>query len=296
MRNKDCAIGCLVGLAIGDSLGTTVEFMPRGSFAPLTDIVGGGPFNLIRGYWTDDTSMALAIAYSLLKGKFDLEDQIKNFVLWYTGGHFSSTGTCFDIGNTTRRAIEHYIKNSTINQKYSVNSAGNGSIMRLAPVVLFSKTLDDVIHFSGESSKTTHPHPECINACEILGIILHRCISNTDKHNLLPEKNKKYGKRLNDLLSEKFTTIKMEDISSSGYVVNTLKAALWCFYNTDNFRDAVLLAANLGDDADTVAAVTGQIAGAFYGLAGIPKQWIDILYQKEYIVDLAAALFDLDVK
>ncbi|MCS6814108.1 MAG: ADP-ribosylglycohydrolase family protein, partial [Cyanobacteria bacterium] len=163
--------GCLLGLAVGDAVGTTVEFQTRGSFQPLTDMVGGGPFKLQPGQWTDDTSMALCLATSLLEqGEFDAADQMNRYLDWYEHGYFSSTGQCFDIGNTVRQALLQYKSSGNpFSGSTHPYSAGNGCIMRLAPIPMrYFPNRYQAIHFAGESSRTTHGAAECIDACRLL--------------------------------------------------------------------------------------------------------------------------------
>jgi len=212
MQVKDRLLGSFLGLAIGDAVGTTVEFRARDTFEPVTDMVGKGPFNLPAGYFTDDTSMALCLAESLIEHpQLDRNDLLNRFSKWYREGVNSPTGRCFDIGATTSSAIVNWETTGSVLNNTGSWDAGNGSIMRL-------------------------------------------------------------------------------EVKSSGYVIHTLHAALWCFKNTDNFRDAILLATNLGHDADTVAAVTGQIAGAFYGMSGIPIMWLDKLYDTARFIELVDKL------
>jgi ADP-ribosyl-[dinitrogen reductase] hydrolase len=130
--------GCLLGLAVGDALGTTLEFKPPGTFTPITDMLGGGPFNLKPGQWTDDTSLALCLAESLIECRgFNPKDQMERYVRWWKEGHLSSTGTCFDIGNTTRAALSAFLKTGNpMSGPTDAYSAGNGSLMRLAPARL----------------------------------------------------------------------------------------------------------------------------------------------------------------
>ena len=162
--------GCLLGLAAGDAVGTTVEFEERGSFPPLADLVGGGPFRLKAGQWTDDTSMALCLATSLLTQKgFEPVDQMERYWKWYREGYLSSTGRCFDIGNTVREGLETYRKTGDpLSGSTDLNRAGNGSLMRLAPVPMFYfPDLPKTVHLAGESSRTTHGASECVEACQL---------------------------------------------------------------------------------------------------------------------------------
>ncbi len=263
------ARGCLLGLAVGDAIGTTVEFMPRGSFPKVTDMIGGGPLGLKAGEWTDDTSMALCLGESLLEKGFDLHDQMQRYTRWHCSGYMSSTGQCFDIGIATRRALNSY--QSTRNPESGSTdprSAGNGCIMRLAPVsIRYANDLKMAIHLSAEQSKTTHGAIECLEASKIFGGILVRALNGTySKEEVLVNNDFNLGQTLSSKLqliaTGAYFDYDVHQIKGSGYVVDSLEAALWCFYHTDNFMDAVLAAVNLGDDADTTAAIVGQVAGA----------------------------------
>jgi ADP-ribosyl-[dinitrogen reductase] hydrolase len=287
----------LLGLACGDAVGTTVEFSPRGSFSPLTDMVGGGPFGLPLGAWTDDTSMALCLATSLIEaGKFDLTDQIQRYCRWYEEGYLGSIDRCFDIGNTTRAALQRFRREGNPEAgSTDQHSAGNGSIMRLAPVVLNAYPNRITARLlAAESSKTTHRAEECLNACRFLAEVLCRALSGMPRDEALIDYDVgSFGTdKVKALASGVWKHKTREQIRGTGYVIDTLEAALWCCWQTDNFRDAVLLAANLGDDADTTAAVVGQIAGAMYGESGIPDQWLKKLVMADGIRVLANQLYD----
>ncbi|WP_455205795.1 ADP-ribosylglycohydrolase family protein [Kaarinaea lacus] len=270
--------GCLVGLACGDAVGTTVEFQPRGSFAPVSDMLGGGPFHLKAGQWTDDTSMALCLAMSLLEcDGFDAFDQMQRYCRWRAEGYMSSTGKCFDIGNTVAEALSAFI---ATNEPYSgstrEHSAGNGSIMRLAPVPMFyNYSLTDTVFYSEESSRTTHGARECIEACRLFGVMIHHALNDKPKETILfLQSNSEFqSKKIQAIARGDYQNKDYSDIRGSGYVIDSLEAALWCFLNTDSYQEAILKAVNLGDDADTTAAVCGQVAGAFYGIQGIPSHW-----------------------
>jgi len=294
---EDRFLGCLLGLACGDALGTTLEFQPRGSFTPITSITGGGPFNLAPGEWTDDTSMALCLATSLIKtGGFNVHDQMERYCRWQETGYLSSTGHCFDIGNTVAAALHRFRQDDN---PYAGDSdpfsAGNGSIMRLAPVVLFYFPDEaKVIHYAIESSSTTHAAQECLDACHLLAEILYRALKGMKKSQVL------FDSAAVPFLANKIAALALgeychkteEQIRGSGYVVESLEAALWCFLHTDNYKEAVLRAANLGDDADTTAAVCGQLAGAYYGVKAIPLEWLELLSMRELITQLALACLD----
>jgi ADP-ribosyl-[dinitrogen reductase] hydrolase len=291
--------GCLLGLACGDAVGTTVEFMPRGSFPLVTDMVGGGPFNLQAGEWTDDTSMALCLATSLLECcGFDPEDQMNRYVDWYRNGFMAVNGTCFDIGNTVHSALNRYQQSQ---EPYSGSTdpftAGNGSIMRLAPVVLmYHPDLEYIIYYCGESSRTTHGAQECIDACRLLGLILHRALNGAEKVEILADcdHNLFEAPKIKSIASGNYKEKSVDQIKGSGYVVKSLEAALWCFWMTDSFEEAILKAANLGDDADTTAAICGQVAGAYYKEGGIPASWLEKLVMADEIRQMADSFYKIN--
>ena len=282
------ARGCLLGLACGDAVGTTVEFKLRGSFEPVTDMMGGGPFELAAGAWTDDTSMALCLAESLLEtGGFDPIDQLSRYVRWFREGHLSPTGVCFDIGSTVRAALTRFERTGEAYCGSTAwDSAGNGSIMRLAPVVLFyHPDAGAVDRYAADSSRTTHGAAEAVAGCRILSAILHALLSGAPKEDALRAVDPAdwMSGRLQEIAEGGYVGRDPSDIRGSGYVVDSLEAALWCFQRTSAFGEAVLAAANLGDDADTTAAVCGQLAGAYYGVDGIPPGWLERLAMRETI-------------
>jgi ADP-ribosyl-[dinitrogen reductase] hydrolase len=292
---RDRYVGCLLGLAVGDALGTTVEFRPRGSFEPLTDMIGGGPFGLKPGQWTDDTSMALCLAESLLaRGGFDARDQMGRYLNWWKWGYLSSTGTCFDIGATVLSALERF---ESSGEPYSGSldpeTAGNGSLMRLAPVTLFyGPNIDEVVQFSAQSSRTTHGAPEAVECCQLLGFVLARCFAEMPKHEVLDGSGLALTEpKVLELAAGHYLNKSRNEVRGSGYAVASLEAALWCFHTTSTFEAALLKAANLGEDADTTAAIVGQVAGAFYGVQGIPATWLEKLHMREEIMGMAEGLY-----
>lgn len=300
--------GCLCGLAVGDAVGTTLEFKPPGSFTPISDMVGGGPFSLEPGQWTDDTSMALCLAESLIEcGGFDLIDQLERYSRWYHDGHLSSTGHCFDIGNTVSHALQKFaITRSSYCGSTDPRSAGNGSIMRLAPVPLcYAHTPSEAIKKSGESSRTTHGTLTTIDACRYLGGLIVGAVNDVPKDTLLSDYYHPAGNgwektdlapEIREIANGSFKYKEPPDIIGSGYVVKSLEAALWAFYNSHTFKDGCLLAVNLGDDADTTGAVYGQLAGAYYGIDGIPETWLEKLYNRRLINRYAVEIFRLFIK
>lgn len=287
--------GCLLGLAAGDAVGTTVEFRTRGSFEPMTDMVGRGPFALQPGEWTDDTSMALCLATSLVTQKgFDPAHQMELYCQWRDNGYLSSTGTCFDIGNTVSQALSRYQQSGNpFSGSTHPRSAGNGCLMRLAPVPMFyAPDRDRVLHFSGESARTTHGAQECIDASRLMADMLVRALSGASKSEILfeTEIDMVESSSIRAIARGDYREKEIADIRGSGYVVESLEAAVWCFLNTDSYEQAILAAANLGDDADTTAAICGQFAGAYYGEQGIPIRWRHQLVMADDIATLAEHL------
>jgi ADP-ribosyl-[dinitrogen reductase] hydrolase len=296
MDEQDRFRGCLLGLACGDAVGTTAEFCARGKFTPVADMVGGGVFELRPGEWTDDTSMALCLASSLTElGRFDPADQMQRYWKWVDEGYLSSNGRCFDVGNTVYDALERFRQTG---EPFSGStdpwSAGNGCIMRLAPVpMFFYPDRELAIEISGQSARTTHGAAECVEACRLFGGILFQVLAGSNKEDVL------FNHGVTNLSCETIQAIARGDyrsksereIAGSGYVVRSLEAALWCFWHAADFRGAVLRAANLGDDADTTAAVCGQVAGAYGGESGIPTGWLQRLVMCDEIRRLADSLW-----
>jgi ADP-ribosylglycohydrolase len=298
--------GALLGLAVGDALGTTLEFRAPGTFKPITDMIGGGPFALQPGQWTDDTSMALCLAESLIEKRgFDPKDQMDRYCRWWKEGYLSSTGTFFDIGGTVSRSLECYLRTGEpFAGSTDQFSAGNGSLLRLAPVPLaFGTNFGLAIHNAGESSRTTHGAPAAIDACRYFAGLLLGALGGRSKEEILsaffcPGPERDYWQRhplspaIAEIANGSFKQKEPPEIIGSGFVVRSLEAALWAFYRSDSFREGALRAVNLGDDADTTGAIYGQLAGAYYGVNAIPQEWIDRVALREYINEKAIALFD----
>lgn len=292
--------GCLMGLAVGDALGTTLEFRSPGSFSPSDDIVGGGPFNLAPGQWTDDTSMALCLAESLIECRgMDLSDQLTRYVRWYRQGHLSSTGKFFDIGNTIREALLNFERTGDpFSGSTDPDSAGNGSIMRLAPVpMLYAGNIQLAVENSGLSSRTTHGTRAAVDACRYFGALISAALNGVEKDDLLSRDffifDDPLTEEIEQVASGSFKGKNPPQIRGSGYVVKSLEAALWAFFHSGSFRSGSLLAVNLGEDADTTGAVYGQLAGAYYGESGIPLGWRLILALKDLIRAYADQIYVL---
>ena len=295
--------GCLLGLAVGDAVGTAVEFRSPGSFQPVTDMMGGGPFGLEPGQWTDDTSMALCMAESLASRRgFDARDQMDLYVRWWQEGFFSSTGVCFDIGNTVSCALRRYrVTGAPYSGSTDPFAAGNGSLMRLAPVPLFfASDPEHAIHMSGESSRTTHGAQTCIDACRYFGGLIVGALEGAPKETLLAPRyspvdglweREPLCSQIDRIAAGSFKHKEPPEIVGSGYVVESLEAALWAFHKSSSFKEGCLIAVNLGDDADTTAAIFGQIAGAYYGIEGIPAPWREQVSHLELITELADELY-----
>jgi ADP-ribosyl-[dinitrogen reductase] hydrolase len=289
----DRAIGALTGLAVGDALGTTLEFSARDSRQRLTKMEGGGPFRLQPGQWTDDTSMALALAHSLVScNGLDERDLMMQFVRWWKEGAYSSTGTCFDIGMTVGAALQRFKQSGNpIAGSNTPMSAGNGSLMRLSPVAI--RYWNDQAarrDAAARQSRTTHGAAEAVDACVVFADILADAIAGKPRSEVLGHRTGKWAAAIGEIADGSWRGKRRSEINSSGYVVHSLEAALWCVGRTSTFAEAVLLAANLGGDADTVAAITGQLAGALYGHSGIPAAWVEMTHDYDMISELAASL------
>ena len=297
--------GALLGLATGDALGTTLEFKPPGTFPPIGDMLGGGSFSLDPGQWTDDTSLALCLADSLIeKHGFDPVDQLERYLRWYREGYMSSTGICFDIGNTTWDALSRFERT---HEPYcgptDQRTAGNGSLMRLAPVPLFfANTPEKAIEMSGNSSRTTHGNIACVDACRYYGGLIAGAVVGSTKKDLLSQRYSPargyWEKRplipeIDEIARGSFKIREPPEIMGSGHVTRALEAALWAFHNSDSFREGCLLAVNLGDDADTTGAIYGQLAGAYYGEDGVLEEWRSKLARRDLIVGFGQRLYEL---
>jgi ADP-ribosyl-[dinitrogen reductase] hydrolase len=288
---RDRAIGALVGIAVGDAVGANLEFTKKPNRAVLHDMVGGGPFRLKAGQWTDDTAMALALADSLVeRPELEATDLMRRFVDWHENGTYSCTGRCFDIGNQTSEALDRFRQSGNpLAGSTDSNHSGNGALMRLSPVAIRHwadrRLLCDVAE---RQTCTTHGSTETINASLIFAEMLADAISGQP----LPAVVDSAAARR---IKGSWRNTHRDEIRGSGFVAHALQAAVWAVARTTSFRSAILLAANLGEDADTTAAITGQLAGAIYGRSTIPQEWLDRLAWRERIEDIAARLFDESV-
>jgi ADP-ribosyl-[dinitrogen reductase] hydrolase len=295
--------GSFVGLAIGDTLGMAVEFEIRGNFEPLTKPEAGGPFDLPLGHWTDDTSMALCLADSLIEQNgYNSYDVMNKYTAWRDDGYRSSIGVCFDIGNQVNTAINEFnqIGSAIVPvNKNRLSSAGNGSIMRLAPIVIAShaagNTLEKTMEMARISGRETHYSDIAEEGTALFGAMLFNAFERKSKDDLVGIG----GYANNEALDEILEAIKtapdktVEELNPSGYIINSLVCAMWAFVSHDTFEDGALAAVNLGGDADTIGAIYGQLAGAFYGYNAIPTEWRSILHMGKDIVELSDALGEL---
>jgi ADP-ribosyl-[dinitrogen reductase] hydrolase len=264
-----------------------------------------GPFRLTPGQWTDDTSMALCLAESLITCRgFDPVDQLRRYCRWHREGYLSSTGICFDIGGTTRAALERFEQtHAPFCGSTDPRTSGNGSIMRLAPVPLFyAQRPREAIERAGESSRTTHGAREAIDGCRYLAALLVGALRGASKVDLVSDhfspvpglwEKAPLSPKIAAIASGSFKCKAPPAIRGTGYVVECLEAALWAFHRSNSFREGELFAVNLGDDADTTGAVYGQLAAAYYGADAIPAEWREKVVQRELIEQLADGLFEL---
>ena len=290
----------MIGHAMGDALGLPVEFCSREELKenPVTDMQGYGTYPVPAGAWSDDTSMSIAALDSLASGKVDFDDVMLRFGLWYYKDEYTPTGEMFDVGNTCSFAIDNYFANHLPIGECGLTgerSNGNGSLMRIHPFVLYAY-VNEMEHTEWTelirtASAMTHAHERSKLGCLIYADVLFHLLADPDKASIRAAlRHAEADFRDNPemvhyarLFDSGFDHFPEDAIKSSGYVVDTLEAALWCLLTTDSYRQCVLKAVNLGDDTDTVAAVAGGLAGALYGFASLPHAWLDTLLRREYI-------------
>ena len=292
----------ILGHAVADALGVPVEFRSRGMLDqnPLTDMVGYGTYNLPAGSWSDDTSMTLCALDVLAEGEEDFGRIMENFHSWYSKGAYTPGDDCFDIGGTCLRAIQNYAVYGMPPVECGLrgdNSNGNGSLMRILPFVLYAHyagyTDEEMKTLVHDASSLTHAHERSLVGCGIYALLV-RCILLHGRAGVGEGLRKAAALYASEpeltayvrIFSPDFADLPREDIRSSGYVVDSLEAAVWCLLTTDNYGDCVLKAANLGEDTDTVAAIAGGLAGARYGMEGIPVGWLDTLIRREFIEEM----------
>ena len=301
----------MLGHAVGDALGVPVEFRSREELDidPVKDMRGFGTYAVPAGSWSDDTSMSLAALRALTDKDWSCDSVMNNFVKWIENGEFTVTGEVFDVGGTCLRAIIKYVQGNTSASECGGTdecSNGNGSLMRIHPFVLYGnfamnphtdEYFRNLMGLIGTASALTHAHERSKIACYIYGFCLSFLLREQTKRSLVKALEFARGEldslpefeHYSRIFAPNFASLPRDEIKSSGYVVDTLEAAIWCVLTTDNYRDCVLRAVNLGEDTDTVAAVAGGLAGALYGYDDIPTEWLDTLARREYIEGLCEA-------
>ncbi|OGM45558.1 ADP-ribosylglycohydrolase [Aspergillus bombycis] len=290
-------LGSIWGVCVGDALGGPVQFMDPGSFEPITGLEYVKPFNQPAGSYSDDGSMTLALAQSIIdsQGKYNHVLSIQYFVDWFSTGRFSTINHAWDVGRSTRSALQSWKKQGTedlqrtqevINGKLDVEqSSGNGSLMRIAPVGLaLWRDLGEATRVAREQSRVTHPVLACLEAYESKEQLCDRINGFNFTHSALAQRLSGY-KTISDWQAQSAA-----DMHSSGWVVDTLEVALWGFFKFDCWAAGVLAVTNLGGDADTAAAVYGGLAGAFYGFESIPTTWVDGMQNQGFIAEVAGKL------
>jgi ADP-ribosyl-[dinitrogen reductase] hydrolase len=308
LDQTDAVRSALLGVAIGDALGVPVEFKSREAIRenPVTRMTGFGTHNQPPGTWSDDSSLTFCLAEALITG-YNPDTIARNFVRWYRDNFWTARGDVFDIGMTTREAIIRLEKGIQSEKAGSSeeDSNGNGSLMRILPLVFYlkDKPIHERFEITRQVSSLTHGHIRSVIACFCYLEFALQLIDNQDKFEIyknVQESVSEHLKRLkidphqiscfDRLLKSDIHLLGEKKIESGGYVLHTLEASIWCLLTTDNFADAVLKAVNLGFDTDTTGAVTGGLAGLLYGYDSIPKVWLNTLARKDDIEDLARRL------
>ena len=300
----------LFGVAVGDALGVPVEFESREAIRrePITGMTGFGTYDLPPGTWSDDSSLTFCLAEALTQG-FDLETIGRNFVRWHREAFWTAQGEVFDIGNATRVAISHLANGIPAGMAGPSDEAsnGNGSLMRILPLLFYmnGRPLTERFELTRQVSSITHGHIRSVIACFYYLEFARLILEGKKKSEIYRDLQKVVSGHLSALLIDPTEVLIFDrllkydihrlpeaEIRSSGYVIDTLEAAVWCLLTTDSYPAAVLRAVNLGQDTDTTAAVTGGLAGLLYGYDGIPEEWIRQTARREDIRNLAERLAD----
>ena len=283
-------MGSIIGLAIGDQLGSLTEGKTRGSFEKVRGMDPGT-------FWTDDTSQALCLADSLISTKkFDLTDQLERYSKWLFEGYLSAKEWGYGCGPTARLAINNFIKKGKPSPVR--NQSTNGALMRLCPVPLYySNNLEEAIDKSGESAKSTHDNPICVDACRLYGSMIVKAVQKKDKDFILEYDQKLWinnplEKSIDIVAQGSYKEKNLSEIKGTLNISESIEAALWTFAHSSSFAEGALMAVNMGDDADTTAAIFGQLAGGFYGYEAIPTEWRAKLLEKELIEYIANKLYE----
>ncbi|HWP97571.1 MAG TPA: ADP-ribosylglycohydrolase family protein [Syntrophomonadaceae bacterium] len=299
---KERILGGLLGVAVGDALGLPVQFNSRKAMEqrPVTNMEGWGVFNLPPGAWSDDTSLTFCLAESLAEKGLDIEDTGQRFLRWYTEGYCTPTGVSFDIGKSTRQAMERIRTGcpAAVAGGTGERDNGNGSLMRILPAALYfhRDRQPDLAAKIWAFSSITHAHPRACSACYLYALLAKELLQSSSaaqaymkicSMELSPGLDPGERDHFQRLLGGSLHLLPRDEIESDGYVVHTLEAALWSLLNQRNFADTVLEAVNLGDDTDTTAAVAAGLAGLYYGLKGIPLKWQQALIGYDILLRVA---------
>jgi ADP-ribosyl-[dinitrogen reductase] hydrolase len=298
----------IFGVCIGDALGLPVQFKDRNYLknSPITKMVATSSLNIPKGTWSDDSALTLCLAESLSRG-YNLDDIAKNFLKWFKNGFLTPDDNAFDIGRTTQISMEKLEKGVLPNESggKSIKENGNGSLMRILPLSFYIERneINKEIYYEmiKDVSSITHRHIYSILSCIIyIDIAVELIRGNSIKNAYLKICNNKnnYFKYLSlkekdafiRILSGEINLLQENDILSTGYVIDSLEAALWCLLNSRNYMDTVLKAVNLGGDTDTIAAIAGGLAGINYGFESIPIEWLSDLRKVELIEDVCRKL------
>lgn len=303
MENK--YINGLMGFVIGDAMGVPVEFASRDTLLknPVTKMIGYGTYDVPEGTWSDDTSMLIATIDSInTKCDIDIKDIADKFLLWKNHADYTPNKEVFDIGNTTRNALDYFDEHRELEPTEcgltDINSNGNGSLMRIIPVAYYAvatKLKDfEVLELVKQLSSITHAHEISIMGCYIYVRLVMFLLNEKDKfsaysmtkcvdYSMFSEETQEVYNRL---IKEDIGKLNVDDIKSTGYIVDSLEAAIWVMLKSRNFTEAIIGAVNLGGDTDTIAALTGALAGIIYGYEEIPEQWLEKIARKEYLLDI----------
>lgn len=288
------ALGAMLGCAVGEAVGVTMEGQERDAGRELTDLWGGGILGVKRGEWASGTATMMALTESLIWcNGLNETDLMDRFTDWYENGEYSCTGTCVGIGDLTRNALIAYrhTKDPMAGDR-DMECLGNGSLVRIAPVaVRYWNDLVELRYVAAHQCLTTHAGPGAVDSCVAFAEVLADAI-NCDKPDVvLRGRDLPHADTVNFIMKGSWQGLRRDKVRSDNNIMNSLEAAIWCVDQTNSFEKAVLLAANLCDDAGTTAALAGQLAGALYSAAGIPTAWLELLAQREHITEQFEALF-----
>jgi ADP-ribosylglycohydrolase len=290
-------LGTMLGLAVADALSTATHLQQKGKFARVTDLVGGGPFGLPPGAWTDDTAMALCLAESLLACRgFDARDQVERYTRWLKEGYLSSTGQAIGATATTSRALAvAQWRRQIFAGSHDPSVADPSALSRIAPPVMFFLPFrDQALEFASDSARTTSQAPQLLETCRLMAAVVHAALTGQSKEQVLvPPWNLaeiKPRSRIKGLLEMRYRGKPPSAIRAANRAVDALEVALWAFDRTNSFAEGALQAVNVGEKSDVAGAVYGQIAGAYYGADAIPPEWLNALFKKDVIEDLALKL------